>query len=77
MKISSKAKNLFSSTMSQNISNTFIKNQQSKCFSTFESDNSLFNNMSQHGFLPKFKPMAQLPREFQEVEELLNKMTYL
>lgn len=40
------------------------------------NNTSFFSDMRGHGFLPRLKPMAQLPSEFNALEEILQKMTF-
>jgi len=50
----------------------------SRQFSATQNDNfpCVFSDLRNHGFLPKQKPMLELPSEFRVVNELLDKMVY-
>jgi hypothetical protein len=36
----------------------------------------IFSDLSGHGYLPNVKPLQALPTEFNQVNEILDKMTY-
>ena len=42
-----------------------------------ESASDIFSDTRGHGFLPRVKPIAVLPREFNDLEEILQKMVII
>lgn len=36
----------------------------------------IFSDLGEHGYLPNVKPLQSLPQEFNQVNEILDKMTY-
>ena len=42
----------------------------------FSKQSCVFSDIRNHGFLPSSKPLIKLPSEFNELNEVLEKMTY-